>query len=155
MSTLRISLASDHGGLLLKQEIVKYLIAQGHELVDHGCYKEESVDYPDYASLVCLDISERRADRGVLICGTGIGMSISANKHVGIRAALCHDTFSARATREHNDSNVLCMGQRVIGYGLALDVLAVWLSGQFSGGRHQTRVEKISEIESSINKSSC
>ena len=100
---------------MLKCEIMRSLQMQGHELMDRGCYTEDSVDYPDYAQVVCADVVGGQAERGILVCGTGIGMTIAANKHVGIRAALCHDTFSARATREHNDSNVLCLGQREIG----------------------------------------
>ena len=145
---MKISLGSDHGGLLLKREIMYLLQEKGYEVDDRGCYREASVDYPDYAELVCADVVAGQADRGILVCGTGIGMSIAANKHVGIRAALCHDTFSARATREHNDSNVLCLGQRVIGTGLALDIVSAWLSGEFAGGRHQLRVDKLAKLES-------
>jgi len=151
---LKISLASDHGGFMLKCEVMRSLQVQGHELMDRGCYTEDSVDYPDYAQIVCADVVDGRAERGILVCGTGIGMTIAANKHVGIRAALCHDTFSARATREHNDSNVLCLGQRVIGSGLALDIVDVWLGGVFAGGRHQARLDKLAGI-GSINKSNC
>ena len=122
--------------------------------MDRGCYTEDSVDYPDYAQVVCADVVGGQAERGILVCGTGIGMTIAANKHVGIRAALCHDTFSARATREHNDSNVLCLGQRVIGSGLALDIVNIWLGGVFAGGRHQARIDKLAGIESK-NKSNC
>lgn len=151
---MKISLASDHGGLMLKCEIMRSLQMQGHELMDRGCYTEDSVDYPDYAQVVCADVVGGQAERGILVCGTGIGMTIAANKHVGIRAALCHDTFSARATREHNDSNVLCLGQRVIGSGLALDIVNIWLGGVFAGGRHQARIDKLAGIESK-NKSNC
>lgn len=139
---------------MLKREIMRSLQSQGHQVTDHGCYTEESVDYPDYAQIVCADVLSGRAERGILVCGTGIGMAIAANKHAGIRAALCHDTFSARATREHNDSNVLCLGQRVIGTGLALDVVDMWLGGVFAGGRHQARVDKLTRIES-VLKSHC
>ena len=151
---MKISLASDHGGFMLKCEVMRSLQVQGHELMDRGCYTEDSVDYPDYAQIVCADVVDGRAERGILVCGTGIGMTIAANKHVGIRAALCHDTFSARATREHNDSNVLCLGQRVIGSGLALDIVNMWLGGVFAGGRHQARIDKLTGIESN-NKSNC
>ena len=139
---------------MLKCEVMRSLQVQGHELMDRGCYTEDSVDYPDYAQIVCADVVDGRAERGILVCGTGIGMTIAANKHVGIRAALCHDTFSARATREHNDSNVLCLGQRVIGSGLALDIVNMWLGGVFAGGRHQARIDKLTGIESN-NKSNC
>lgn len=150
---MKISLASDHGGLALKREIMRSL-QQGHEVIDRGCYTEDSVDYPDYAEIVCADVVSGLAERGILVCGTGIGMAIAANKHVGIRAALCHDTFSARATREHNNTNVLCLGQRVIGTGLALDVVDMWIGGVFAGGRHQLRVDKLTRIESTV-KSNC
>lgn len=151
---MKVSLASDHGGLTLKREILRALQSQGYEVLDKGCYTDASVDYPDYAEAVCADVVEGRAERGILVCGTGIGMTIAANKHAGIRAALCHDTFSARATREHNDSNVLCLGQRVIGSGLALDIVDMWLGGVFAGGRHQARIDKLTRIESVI-KSNC
>jgi len=150
---VKISIGSDHGGLQLKREIIKMLLSTGIEVLDRGCDNETSVDYPDFAHLVCSDVQANVASRGILVCGTGIGMSIAANKHAGIRAALCHDTFSARATREHNDSNVLCLGQRVIGPGLALDIVSTWLSHDFSGGRHQTRLNKIAQLEG--NSSNC
>lgn len=150
---MKVSLGSDHGGLALKREIIKVLESRQVEIIDRGCFSEESVDYPDYAALVCSDVVNQKADKGILVCGTGIGMSIAANKHKGIRAALCHDTFSARATREHNDSNVLCLGQRVVGQGLALEVVTTWLGASFSGGRHQQRVDKIAKLE--ITKSNC
>jgi ribose 5-phosphate isomerase B len=144
---MHISLGSDHAGLALKKEIVRYLECAGHTVLDRGTSTEASVDYPDFAALVCNDIQSGAAERGILICGTGIGMSIAANKHACIRAALCHDTFSARATREHNDANVLCLGQRVIGPGLALDIVAVWLGAEFVGDKHLRRLEKIALLE--------
>lgn len=144
---MHISLGSDHAGLALKKEIVRYLECAGHTVLDRGTSTEASVDYPDFAALVCNDIQSGAAERGILICGTGIGMSIAANKHARIRAALCHDTFSARATREHNDANVLCLGQRVIGPGLALDIVAVWLGAEFVGDKHLRRLEKIALLE--------
>ncbi len=110
----------------------------------------ESVDYVDYASGAVGALEEQECDRAILVCGTGIGMSIAANKYPGIRAALCHDLFSARATREHNDSNVLCLGARVIGSGLAEEIVRVWLHTEFAGGRHQRRVDKISAIEQRV-----
>ena len=144
---MKIAIASDHGGFHLKENIKEYLVELGHEVDDKGCHSTESVDYPDYALLVAQDVAQGRAERGILICGTGIGMSIAANKVPGVRAALCHDTFSAKATREHNDSNVLCMGERVIGSGLAREIVATWLAGTFAGGRHARRVEKITAVE--------
>jgi len=144
---MHVSLGSDHAGLALKKEIVRYLECAGHTALDRGPSTEASVDYPDFAALVCSDIQSGTAERGILICGTGIGMSIAANKHAGIRATLCHDTFSARAAREHNDANVLCLGQRVIGPGLALDIVAVWLGAEFVGDKHLRRIEKIALLE--------
>lgn len=146
---MKIAMGCDHGGIHLKEHIKKYLIGKGIEVVDHGTYTEDSCDYPDYAAKVCRDIisGTSGADRGILICGTGIGISIAANKFKGIRASLCGDVFSAKATREHNDSNVLCMGERVTGVGLAEMIVDAWIETEFAGGRHARRVEKISELE--------
>lgn len=144
---MRVSIGSDHAGLALKAEVTKLLQSLGLEIFDRGPFNEGAVDYPDFAELVCRDITKGTADKGILICGTGIGMSIAANKHPGIRAALCHDTFSARATREHNDSNILCLGQRVVGVGLALDIVSAWVGTDFVGGKHKARLDKIAEIE--------
>lgn len=143
----KLCIASDHGGFLLKEQLKLQLAELDFEVVDLGCLSEDSVDYPDYAAAVAEKIIAGQAARGILICGTGIGMCIAANKFPGIRAALCHDTFSAKATREHNDSNVLCLGARVIGPGLAWDIVRIWLETEFSGGRHQRRVEKIAQLE--------
>lgn len=143
----RIAIGSDHAGISLKRDVVAYLTDQGYDIDDLGCDCVSSVDYPDYAAKVARAVAESKYDLGILICGTGIGMSIAANKVNGIRAALCHDTFSARASREHNDANVLCLGQRVVGQGLALDIVTTWLAGQFVGGRHATRVNKIMALE--------
>jgi ribose 5-phosphate isomerase B len=145
---LKVAVGADHAGYDLKREITVALKEQGHEVADFGTHSPEPVDYPEIALGVARAVARGEADRGVLVCGTGIGTSIVANKVRGIRAALCHDPFSARMTREHNDSNVLCLGARVIGPSLALEVLRVWLGGAFeSGGRHQRRVERIAEIE--------
>ena len=144
---MRIALGSDHGGVNIRKEIANLLDELGIEYVDFGCDCSTSVDYPDYALPVAEKIASGEFDRGILICGTGIGMSIAANKVKGIRAALVHDTFSAKATREHNDSNVLTMGERVIGPGLAREIAQVWLTGEFQGGRHANRIGKISEYE--------
>lgn len=148
---MQIALGSDHGGFQLKEKIKQLLDELGIEWRDFGTSSEESVDYPDFAQLVALAVAKRDYHRGILICGTGIGMSIVANKVAGIRAALCHDCFSAQATREHNDSNVLCLGQRVIGSGLALEIVKIWLQTNFVGGKHLRRVQKISAVEGGAN----
>jgi ribose 5-phosphate isomerase B len=146
--TLKIAISADHGGFRLKNEILPLLQSLGHEVVDFGCECETSVDYPDYALPVCDLVAEGKADRGILICGTGIGMSIAANKRAGIRCALVSDTFSAQATRDHNDTNVLALGERVLGPGLALDIVKIWLETPFSNGeRHVNRIKKVMEIE--------
>ncbi|ATF16021.1 ribose 5-phosphate isomerase B [Brevibacillus sp. HB1.2] len=144
---MKVALAADHGGYKLKEEIKSLLASMNIQTEDFGCTCEESVDYPDYALPVAEKVAAGEFDRGILVCGTGIGMSIAANKVPGIRCALVHDTFSARATREHNNTNVLAMGERVIGPGLALDIVKIWLETEFQGGRHERRVEKISQIE--------
>jgi ribose 5-phosphate isomerase B len=140
---LKIALAADHGGFPLKEEVKQHLIKSGMIVEDFGCFSTESVDYPDYAIPAARAITSGQADLGIFICGTGIGMSIAANKQPGIRAALVHDVFTAKATREHNDSNVLCMGGRVIGPSLALTIVDTWLQAEFSGGRHIRRIEKL------------
>lgn len=141
MENLRIAIGSDHGGYEYKEQIVSHLKEKGYECVDVGTYSTESCDYPVIARTVTTKITTGEADRGILICGTGIGMSIVANKVKGIRAALCGDTFSARASRAHNNSNVLCLGERVIGINLAMDIVDIWLESKFEGGRHQRRVD--------------
>ncbi|MBX5481672.1 MAG: ribose 5-phosphate isomerase B [Myxococcaceae bacterium] len=144
---MKIAIASDHAGLRLKVELVELLLSRGHELDDLGTYNNDSVDYPDFATQVALAVREGRADRGVLICGTGIGMSIVANKYRGIRAAVCTSEFEAKMARAHNDANVLCLGQRVIGPGLAGTILQAFLDTPFEGGRHERRVQKIRDAE--------
>lgn len=144
---MKIALGSDHGGYLLKEEIKKWLEEKGLDYKDFGTHNTDSCDYPDVARSVAEAVSEGKCDRGIIICGTGIGVSISANKVRGIRAALCHDTFSAKMSREHNDANILALGERVIGRGLALEIVEVWLKTAFAGGRHQRRVDKIAELE--------
>ncbi len=141
MENLRIAIGSDHGGYEYKEQIVSHLKEKGYECVDVGTYSTDSCDYPVIARAVTTKITTGEADRGILICGTGIGMSIVANKVKGIRAALCGDTFSARASRAHNNSNVLCLGERVIGINLAMDIVDIWLESKFEGGRHQRRVD--------------
>ncbi|MBO2944748.1 ribose 5-phosphate isomerase B [Paenibacillus sp. F411] len=145
---MRIALGTDHAGIRLKEEMIKVIQELGHEVEDLSCGCETSVDYPDYALPVCERVIAGEADRGILICGTGIGMSIAANKVPGIRCALTHDVFSAKATREHNDSNVLALGERVVGPGLAAEIVTAWLTTEFSQGvRHIGRVSKIKAIE--------
>ncbi len=141
-----IAIGSDHAGYALKCEIIKFLEEKGVEYNDCGC-NGESVDYPDIAEKTCAEVTSGRADKAILICGTGVGISISANKIKGIRAALCGDWYSAKYTRLHNDANVLCMGGRVIGAGLACEITDVFLSTEFEGGRHARRVEKIMKLE--------
>lgn len=144
---MKIAIGSDHGGLELKEQIKTHLLDKGYEVEDFGTHSRDSCDYPAIALPAAQAVAEGRCARGILICGTGIGIGIAANKVAGIRAALCHDTFSARASRNHNDANMLTMGQRVIGPGLALDIVDVWLSSDFEGGRHQRRVDAIATIE--------
>lgn len=144
---MKIAIGSDHGGYNLKEDIKKYLKENGIEFKDFGTDSVDSCDYPDYAFRVSRAVAEGEFDKGILICGTGIGISIAANKVKGIRAALCGDTFSARMSREHNDANILCLGERVTGRGLAEEIVAVWLEVEFAGGRHKTRVDKILEFE--------
>ncbi len=149
---MKIAIGSDHGGFELKGEIDKYLSENGYEVKDFGTYSTDSCDYPDYGVKVAEAVASNEYDFGILICGTGIGISIAANKVPGIRAALCSDTFSAHATREHNDANILAMGARVVGPGLAVDIVKTFLSAKFEGGRHINRINKISEIEKKYNK---
>jgi len=144
---MSIAIGSDHAGFELKKEIIKYLEEEGIEYKDMGTDNCDSVDYADFGYKVADSVSKGQNDKGILVCGTGIGMSIAANKVSGIRAALCHDVFSAKATRNHNDSNVLTLGSRVVGVGLALEIVKVWLGEEFDGGRHQKRIDKISDIE--------
>ena len=143
MQNTKIVIGSDHGGFEYKEEIKKILLEKGYKIIDVGTNSKESCDYPVFAKEAAQKIINGEADKGILICGTGIGMSITANKFKGIRAALCGDTFSARATRAHNDSNILCLGERVIGLGLALDIVSIWLNTDYEGGRHQKRIDII------------
>jgi len=145
---LRVAIGSDHAGFTLKKEIAQALNRASVESQDFGCYNSEAADYPDAAIAVAKAVASGEFERGILVCATGIGMSIVANKVAGIRAALCHDTFSARCTRDHNDSNILCLGARVIGPGPALDIVKIWLETPFSNeARHCRRIEKIRQIE--------
>lgn len=149
---LKVAIASDHGGVNIREELKSLMEELKIEYIDLGCECGTSVDYPDYAVPVAEKVVNGEVDRGILVCGTGIGMSISANKVKGIRCALVHDVFSAKATREHNDSNVLAMGERVIGPGLAREIAKVWLTTEFEGGRHTNRICKISDYEDTVNK---
>ena len=143
----KIVIGCDHGGFELKNEIIAHLEKRGIEVTDVGTYSTASCNYPDYARAVCRKIQSGEFERGILVCGTGIGISIAANKHNGIRAACCSDTFSARMTRMHNDANVLCMGGRVVGPGLACDMVDLFVDTEFEGGRHQARVDMLADIE--------
>ena len=147
MFLVKIAIGSDHGGVHLKAHIKEYLTSKGIEVEDFGTTGEESVDYPDYAKKVADVVASGQFKQGILICGTGIGISIAANKVKGIRAALCGDVFSARMSREHNNANILCMGERVIGVGLAETIVDAWLNSEFAGGRHERRVNKIMDLE--------
>ncbi|MBO5873136.1 MAG: ribose 5-phosphate isomerase B [Clostridia bacterium] len=144
---MKIAIGCDHGGLEHKNAIAEHLKARGFEVTDLGIYEQVSVDYPDIAVKVCNKITNGEAQLGILICGTGIGMSIAANKVKGIRAAACSEHFSAKYTRLHNNSNVLCLGGRVIGVGTALELVDLFVDTEFEGGRHENRVNKIMNIE--------
>ncbi len=148
---MKLAIGCDHGGWELKEEILKFLKGVANiEVVDYGAAGRDSVDYPDYGKKVSEAVASGRTDRGILICGTGIGMSIVANRYPKVRAALCHDNFTAKMSRLHNDANVLVMGERVIGKGVALEIVKTWLDTGFEGGRHRQRLDKIREIEQSI-----
>jgi ribose 5-phosphate isomerase B len=144
---MKLVCGSDHAGLRLKEELKKHLEEKGITVNDVGTHSNESVDYPDFAVQVARAVANHEADFGLLVCGTGIGMAITANKVAGVRAASVSDTFSAHASREHNDANVLCIGERVVGVGLAKDILDAFLGAQFQGGRHAGRVAKIDALD--------
>ena len=144
---MKIVIGCDHGGFNRKNEIIAHLTKRGFDIEDVGTYSTDSCNYPDYAKSVCTKIQSGDFPLGILVCGTGIGMSIAANKHNGIRAACCSDTFSARMTRMHNDANVLCLGERVVGTGLALDIVDLFVDTQFEGDRHVKRLSLIADIE--------
>jgi len=147
---VKLAIGSDHGGFELKSEVLKYLKTLANlQITDVGPANKDSVDYPDFGAAVSEAVSSGAVDRGILICGTGIGMSIVANRYPKVRAALCHDHFTAQMSREHNDANILVMGERVIGKGVALDIVTTWLETEFAGGRHQLRLDKIRKIEQS------
>lgn len=149
---MKIAMACDHGGLNLKREIIKHLQSQGYEVVDFGTDTFDSCDYPDYALPAAEAVSNGECERGILVCSTGIGVSIVANKVRGVRCAHCHDTYCAEFTRLHNDSNVLALGEKVVGSGYALKIVDTFLSTEFEGGRHQRRVDKITDIEKKYGK---
>ncbi len=143
----KIVIGCDHAGVGLKGKIIEHLESRGYTVIDVGTYTTDSCDYPIYAHRLCQKIQAGEAPLGILICGTGVGMSLVANKHKGIRAACCSDTFSARLTRVHNDANVLCFGERVVGMGLALDLVDNFLDAEYEGGKHARRVAMIDAIE--------
>ena len=146
----KIALASDHGGFDLKESVIAHLLNTGWEVDDLGPHTGDSVDYPDYGIKLAEAVAEKRVQRGIVICGTGIGMSIVVNRYPGIRGTLCSDVFTAKLCREHNDSNILIMGGRVIGKGLAAEIVNTWLNTPFEGGRHQRRLDKINQIDASL-----
>ena len=147
MKTNKVIIGCDHAGYSLKLQILEHLKEKGVEYIDVGTNSAESCHYPEFAHAVCVKVQNGEAPVGILVCGTGIGMSMAANKHRGIRAACCSDTFSARLTREHNDANVLCFGERVIGAGLACDLVDAFLDAEFMGGKHGTRVDMFMAFE--------
>ncbi|HEY4543828.1 MAG TPA: ribose 5-phosphate isomerase B [Tissierellaceae bacterium] len=144
---MKIGIGSDHGGFELKEAVKEYLQGKNIDVVDYGTYNEESVDYPDYGKKVATAVVEKEVDRGIVVCGTGIGISIAANKVKGARCALCSEEYSARMSRKHNDANVLALGGRVIGQELAFSIVDAYLEEDFEGGRHERRVKKIMEIQ--------
>ena len=144
---MKLVLASDHGGYDLKEEIKKHLEGKGYEIEDIGTYNKDSVDYPKYGRAAAEMVAAGKADKGILCCGTGIGISLAANKVKGIRCAVVSDTFSAKMSRAHNDANMLSLGGRVVGAGLALEIVDIWLATEFEGGRHARRLALITEIE--------
>lgn len=144
---MKIAMGCDHGGFDLKEDIKAFLVEQGHEVEDFGCYGKESCDYPEFAEAAARAVAEGKCERGIVICTTGIGISISANKVKGVRCALCGDPWSAEMTRRHNDSNMLAMGAGVVGPLLACQIVTAFLGHDFEGGRHQRRVDKMMDIE--------
>ncbi|WP_026477362.1 ribose 5-phosphate isomerase B [Alkaliphilus transvaalensis] len=149
---MRIALGSDHGGYEMKEAIKTHLESKGFDIKDFGTKTTDSCDYPEFAVAVGEEVAKGTYDRGILVCGTGVGISIAANKIPGVRCALVGDCFTAAATRQHNDSNVLALGGRVIGVGLALQIVDTWLGTEYEGGRHQRRIDLITDIEKKYNK---
>jgi ribose 5-phosphate isomerase B len=146
----KIAIASDHGGFNLKESMIAHLLNTGWEVDDLGPHNGSAVDYPDYGIKLAEAVADKKVERGIVICGTGIGMSIVVNRYPGIRGTLCSDLFTAKLCREHNDSNILIMGGRVIGVGLAAEIVNTWLNTPFEGGRHQRRLDKITQIDASL-----
>ncbi len=144
---MKIVLAADHGGFELKEFIKEYLLVKNYEVTDVGTHEEVSVDYPEYAEKAAEKVLSKEADLGIIFCGTGIGISIAANKVNGIRAALCHDIFTAKMSRMHNNANILALGGRLLGKGIAIEIVETFLKTEYEGGRHQNRLDKITEIE--------
>jgi len=144
---MKFYIATDHAGFLIKEDVKNILHSKNHQVIDLGCNSDERVDYSDFAHKLAKKVLEDDGSFGILICGTGIGMSLAANKHKGIRAALCHDYYTAAMARAHNDANVLCFGQRTTGLGVIESMIDAWCSTEFEGGRHQKRVEKIENIQ--------
>ncbi|MEZ0328652.1 MAG: ribose 5-phosphate isomerase B [Dissulfuribacterales bacterium] len=143
---MKIAIGADHGGFELKEMLKGVIAGLGHAVDDVGCYSLEAVNYPEIGKKVVQSVLSKDADRGILICGTGIGMSMTANRYKGIRAALCHDAYTTRMSREHNDANVLCMGARVLGVGVAEDMVRIWLNTAFAGGRHACRIAMLEDL---------
>jgi len=144
---MKIVLACDHGGFQLKEAVKEHLIDNGYDITDIGVYNTESVDYPDFGKNAAEMVAKGEMDKGIIFCGTGIGISIAANKVKGIRCALCTNEFMAKMSRRHNNANMLALGERVLGKGVALDIVDAWLTTEFEGGRHENRVNKIMDIE--------
>lgn len=138
---MKVAIGCDHGGIDLKNIVKSILVELGHDVDDQGCNSTDSVDYPDFAKSVSTLVKAGECQCGILICGTGIGMSMAANRIPGIRAALCNEMFSAKMSREHNNANILCLGARVIGSGLAAEIVRTWMTSEFAGGRHQRRID--------------
>ncbi len=143
---MKIAIGADHGGFELKQRLKDFMVGLGHTITDAGCHSLDSVNYPEIGKKVVQSVLSKEVHRGILICGTGIGMSMMANRYKGIRAALCHDAYTARMSREHNDANVLCMGARVLGLGVAEDLVSIWLDTEFAGGRHACRIAMLEDL---------
>jgi ribose 5-phosphate isomerase B len=150
----KIAIASDHGGFDLKETVIAHLLNGGWEIDDLGTNNEDSVDYPDYGIKLAEIIANKKVERGIVFCGTGVGMSIVVNRFPGIRGTLCSDIYTAKMCRKHNDSNILIMGARVIGKGLASEIVDTWLNTAFEGGRHQRRLDKINEINTNLKSKS-
>ncbi len=149
---MRIALGADHRGFVLREKVVELLRQSGHEVIDLGTFSPEPTDYPDVAAAVCEKVSRGEVERGILVCGTGLGMCIAANKFRGVRAAPCHDDLTAEMSRRHNDANVLCLSADLLGVKLVERMVRLWLSTPFDGGRHARRVAKIAEIEEQLHR---